>query len=408
MERHNSRRLLKPLIVIQLVVLWTTPNVMAQEEGVELAARAPSAFDDGDFREAAPIMYQAYNLLKPHIEDIPMVPILLYNTARAFNEDGRCAMASRYFTEFIDVYPEIDLDGFDEYEREQMVAAYTRSEQDGQVATQCAQEYEQLESLGRTAFEDGDFVNASNVLEQALNLSDEPETRVLYGRALFLSGADGCGVAVEYLTPQVSQPDITETQRTQMQSDLDGAAECHAEIITSILESQDEPTTTANQTEIDTGTTFVRFVHASPDAGSIDVWVGDEVLRSNFAYQEWSNWVEIPATELHVTARRGEGIELLDTFDFGPDDHYWVFLFGTMNTLAGENALSFVIAPETGFEDSNDEVWMRFANMVADGEALALSITTGGSLSMLFPYQGAGSISRFKFENGAGLDLLIC
>lgn len=166
---------------------------------------------------------------------------------------------------------------------------------------------------------------------------------------------------------------------------------------------QQQTTTTTTQQPTTTERTMVRFVHASPDAGSLDVWVGNTELRPNVGYQEWSDWVEVPATELDVTIRRGEAIELTDTFNFRADQHYWIFLWGTMTTVAGENPLSFIIAPEEGFDAAIEDVWVRFANLVADGEALAYVITTGGSLNMLFPNQGVGSVSEFKlgpvFEN---------
>lgn len=225
MRSQNTHRIWTSFLVAQLTLLFAAPKVMAQQEGVELARRAAELYEAEEFREAAMLMLQAYELLEEY--EIPTLPILLYNAARAYEEDDRCVMSSRYFGEFLDLYPEVNLDGIpDDEQRAQMEEAFARSEEQLALESQCAQEYQQLVDQADSAIANGDPVSATNLLEEALSLSDEPETRVTYVQTLLTVGGESCTRAATYLAGETEQLDLSDAQRTQLGTDLPRAEEC--------------------------------------------------------------------------------------------------------------------------------------------------------------------------------------
>lgn len=158
-----------------------------------------------------------------------------------------------------------------------------------------------------------------------------------------------------------------------------------------------QTTTTPQPTPVETEeTTWVRFVHVIPDGPPLDAYVGTVEVGSNLAHSQWGNWVEVPAGDQEINLRRGEGVELSDTYLFEPDKRYWIFAYGSMNPMGSELSASFLIAPEEELDLSSDESWLRVANLAAEGEAYGLVVTTGGGFRLLFPNQPQGTVSEFK------------
>lgn len=225
MRSQNTNRIWTSFLVAQLTLLFAAPKVMAQQEGVELARRAAELYEAEEFREAAMLMLQAYELLEEY--DIPTLPILLYNAARAYEEDGRCVMSSRYFGEFLELFPEVDLGRIqDNAQRTQMEEAFARSQEQEAVESQCAQGFQNLVGQADSAIANNDPGSAANLLEEALSLSDEPETRVAYVQTLLTVGGDSCARATSYLANETEQLDLSDAQRTQLGTDLARAQEC--------------------------------------------------------------------------------------------------------------------------------------------------------------------------------------
>lgn len=221
MYRHCPAILMTTLILHVIAA----SDAIAQQDGVETAMRASEAFVAEEYREAAILMLEAYELLEDY--QIPTRPILVYNAARSFQEDGRCVMSHRYFNEFLDLYATIDFVTFgDENDVQQFAEAQTRSVHDLSEASLCQEEYREFVGLAESALIAGDPETAATLFSSALSRSDEPATRIHYSRTLILVGGPSCENAVAYLTEQIDEVDLTDIQRAEMESNLREAIDC--------------------------------------------------------------------------------------------------------------------------------------------------------------------------------------
>lgn len=143
-------------------------------------------------------------------------------------------------------------------------------------------------------------------------------------------------------------------------------------------------------------TTMVRFVHAIPDGPAVEAWVGETSVASGVGFMQWGDWTQVLAGEQDLNLRRGELSTLSDSYTFRPNEYYLVVAYGTLSPMGDEVPASFMILQDERLDDSEDDVFIRFANTVADGEAYGLVITTGGGWDMLFPNQPVGTISEYK------------
>ncbi len=116
------RRTLIVFIVAQVAFGMASRPGLAQDVE-ELARRGAELFQEGDFRQAAQVLQQAYNA-EP-------VSVLLYNIARAYQQDGRCYMASEFFNDYMESGD---------------TQAMTQAEQHEPGETECANEYSGLMS----------------------------------------------------------------------------------------------------------------------------------------------------------------------------------------------------------------------------------------------------------------------
>jgi hypothetical protein len=154
--------------------------------------------------------------------------------------------------------------------------------------------------------------------------------------------------------------------------------------------------TTTSQPSGDGPPTMVRFVHAIPDGPSVDALVGEWEVASDLGYRQFGAWREVPSGRWDVTLRRGEGIELTETYRFEPNERYWIFAWGSLNPRGPEQPAALLIEAEEDHPSSTDETWLRFVNVVTEGQPYGLVVTTGGSWNLLFPNQAEGTISEFK------------
>lgn len=141
---------------------------------------------------------------------------------------------------------------------------------------------------------------------------------------------------------------------------------------------------------------MVRFVNAVVDSPQFRASVGDAMVGDAIGYRQFGEWVQVTSGSQDVTLRIGEGVELTDTFDFQPNQHYWVIAWGALNAQGHEVPASLFIAPEESFSPSSEDTWMRVGNFVADGEAYGMVITTDGGWNLLFPNQPQGTMSEYK------------
>ncbi|MCA9562112.1 MAG: DUF4397 domain-containing protein [Myxococcales bacterium] len=160
--------------------------------------------------------------------------------------------------------------------------------------------------------------------------------------------------------------------------------------------SQQTTTTTPEPEPEPEETAMVRFVHAIPDAQSADFSFAGETLAETVPYQGWSEWIEVPAGEQELAVRAGEMTLLSDVHNFAADERYLIVAYGSLSVVGGEMAATFLYVEDENVEENEEDVWVRFVNVVTDGDPYGLAFTTGGSFSLLFPNQGVGSASEYK------------
>lgn len=155
-------------------------------------------------------------------------------------------------------------------------------------------------------------------------------------------------------------------------------------------------TTTTEEEVFTAGTAYVRFIHAVSDAPAVDFYVGETIVASGVGYQQWTEWTPVGAGEQEVMLRRGEFTELTDTYTFEPEQRYLVLAWGVLTPMGEEVAATFMISPDQDVSGQAEDAWIRFANVLADGDALGLVITTGGGWNLIIPNQSIGTISEYK------------
>ena len=140
----------------------------------------------------------------------------------------------------------------------------------------------------------------------------------------------------------------------------------------------------------------VRFVHAVPDGPPMDFWAAGSRVESGVDYKEWTDWVVLPAGEREVALRNGELMMIGDVFSFEADKRYWVIAYGAVSPVDAEVPLSFLVYEDQDMPEIEQNSWIRFSNVVPEGDALGLVITTGEHWNLLFPNLGVGTMSEYK------------
>lgn len=171
---------------------------------------------------------------------------------------------------------------------------------------------------------------------------------------------------------------------------------CALLVFVAACSSPQTTTTTTVQEPPPQETTLVRFVHAIPDAPSVDFWVGNTQAGLDREFRTWGDWTLVPAGEQELVMRRDETIVYDDVFDFAVDERYLVIGYGMLNPMGDEVPVAFMIHEDEYVEENEEETRARFANTIADGDRFGLCITTGGSWNLLWPNQSLGTISEYK------------
>jgi hypothetical protein len=151
-----------------------------------------------------------------------------------------------------------------------------------------------------------------------------------------------------------------------------------------------------------TDTARVRFVHAIADAPPVDVYAGDTLVADRVAYSNFGEWVEVPAGDVDISIARDEMRMLDHTFTAAADEAYTIIAYGTLNPVGSEVPANFLVSQEEHLTPGED-TFIRLANAVADGEAYALMISTGGGRNIPIRSVAIGEISDYRraplFEN---------
>ncbi len=155
-------------------------------------------------------------------------------------------------------------------------------------------------------------------------------------------------------------------------------------------------TVTPDVEEEPQATTLVRFVHAMPDAPSVNFSVGGVNAGANRSFRTWGDWTAVPAGEQEVTMRNGESTVLDDIFTFEEDKRYLIVGYGMLTPMGDEVPVGFMIHRDEWVDHNEEQSFARFANAIPDGERLGLCITTGDTWNLLWPGQPVGTVSEYK------------
>lgn len=209
------RRTLIVFIVAQVALATASRPGIAQEDVEELARRGAELFQEGDFRQAARVLLQAYQT-EP-------VSVLLYNIARAYQQDGRCFTASQFFNDYLNSGD---------------TQALTQAQQHEPGETECANEYSRLMSQADDALNSGQLGQARSLIGQALEMSDEPNARIMYAQTLYHLGQ--CEESRDFILGIQDDGDFSDAQVGELGSDLGRAEECVSDRLCSDQRSQCE------------------------------------------------------------------------------------------------------------------------------------------------------------------------
>jgi hypothetical protein len=191
------------MIVAGLLLAFAAGPATAQEDVETLARQGQQLFAEGRYIEAADVLLQAYN--------IQPVPVLLYNVARAYEEADRCVLASQFFLEYLDSGD---------------TQARSNAEAHEPAQTECADEYRRLMTGAQTALASGNADEAEQLVSQAIETSDEPGARILFGEVLYHKGGDSCDDAVTYLDEVAQRDDLTDSDQAELERIKRSAEEC--------------------------------------------------------------------------------------------------------------------------------------------------------------------------------------
>jgi len=125
----------------------------------------------------------------------------------------------------------------------------------------------------------------------------------------------------------------------------------------------------------------VMVLHASPDAPAVDVWVNGSVVFSNLAFEESSEFAEVPAGTYTVAVSPTGATEPIV---IGPVD--LDLMAGTDYLVVATDMLSMitpVILTADGSTPAAGNAWVRFLHASPDAPAVDIAVADGGPV--LFP-----------------------
>ncbi len=125
----------------------------------------------------------------------------------------------------------------------------------------------------------------------------------------------------------------------------------------------------------------VRVLHASPDAPAVDVWVNGSVVFSDLAFEESSDFAEVPAGTYTVAVSPAG---LTEPIVIGPVDldlaaatDYLVVATDTLSMITP------IIMTADGSTPAAGNAWVRFLHASPDAPAVDIAVADGGPV--LFP-----------------------
>ncbi len=135
----------------------------------------------------------------------------------------------------------------------------------------------------------------------------------------------------------------------------------------------------------------VRVLHASPDAPAVDVWVNGSVVFSNLAFEEASDFAEVPAGTYTVAVTP---TGLSEPIVIGPVD--LDLAAATDYLVVATDVLSMitpVILTADGSTPAAGNGWVRFLHASPDAPAVDIAVADGGPV--LFPNVSFQSFTEY-------------
>jgi hypothetical protein len=142
---------------------------------------------------------------------------------------------------------------------------------------------------------------------------------------------------------------------------------------------------------------MVMVVHASPDAGAVDLLVDDEVAGANLSYPDNTDYLTVEAgdRDLKVNAAGTQTTVLNTTFDFDDDDFYTVFALGTI-AEDDDADLGLLVVTDDLSAPATGNAKVRFAHLSPDAPDVDIvNVTDPANESVLFDAQSYRDVTAF-------------
>jgi hypothetical protein len=147
----------------------------------------------------------------------------------------------------------------------------------------------------------------------------------------------------------------------------------------------------ADDPEGNMGGARVKVLHASPDAPAVDVWVNGSVVFSNLAFEESSDFAEVPAGTYTVAVSPAG---MTEPIVIGPVD--LELAAETDYLVVATDMLSMitpVILTADGSTPAEGNAWVRFLHASPDAPAVDIAVADGGPV--LFPNVSFQSFTEY-------------
>jgi len=148
----------------------------------------------------------------------------------------------------------------------------------------------------------------------------------------------------------------------------------------------------ADEPEGNMGGARVKVLHASPDAPAVDVWVNGSVVFSNLAFEESSEFAEVPAGTYTVAvspAGMSEPIVIGPVdLELAAETDYLVVATDMLSMITP------VILTADGSTPAEGNAWVRFLHASPDAPAVDIAVADGGPV--LFPNVSFQSFTEYS------------
>ena len=119
---------------------------------------------------------------------------------------------------------------------------------------------------------------------------------------------------------------------------------------------------------------FVRVIHAVPDAPNVDIYADDELIVRNLAYGNYTDYMPIPEgryrISLYVTGTTNSPV-LSNMLNVNRNDALKVAAVGTLDTIA------FIAIPDNNSHMERNKAMVRFLHLSPNAPAVDITLPDG-------------------------------